>query len=271
MFCSSPCLPGFCPPGGDDPSHNDFWDPSDPSPPPGPSPSSNPNPAGSGSDVCQPEVKTDTGLCSNGNFPIWDPVSMSVRCDLSGDEADAQKTECQKEIDDNLEDSKENANRSSQCCSNAAAAVVASLGGDIKPQSSGSCPVPRNYRKNPPADGIAHATFTCDYARWPNICANARSAILIRGKPDILTYSAGGSVHANELWYHSKVRNNIYGCQVEEYPFASGDPIRVPNPRPNPRARNWRRWDEERVLRLIPERENGDHGIALGAFSHWPQ
>lgn len=272
VFCNAPCLPGFCPPGGGDPSHNDFLDPSDPNPPPGPPPGSNPSPAGSGSDICQPDVKTDTGLCSNGNVPIWDPASKTVRCDLSGAAADSQKTECQRDVDENLEDSKDHAEQSSQCCANAAAAAVDRLAeGNASIQAAPSCPVAPNYRQNPPADGIAHKTFTCDYSRWPNVCANARSAIMVRGKPSILTYSAGGGVHANELWYHSKVRSNTFGwtldgCDVEEYPFASGDPIRDPNPRPNAGARNWRRWDDERVLRLIPATENREHGNALADF-----
>jgi hypothetical protein len=273
LFCNAPCLPGLCPPGGGDPSHNDFRDPSDPNPPPGPPPGSNPKPAGGGSDVCQPSVKTDTGMCSNGNFPVWDPSSMSVRCDLSGADADARKTECQKEVDKDLEKSKENADQSSECCSKpkVSMADLADLAGSLKLQAAGnSCPVPQNFRQNPPSNGIAHATFTCDFNKWPNVCANARSAILKRGKTAILTYSAGGGVHANELWYHSKVRSNTYGwtldgCDVEEYPFASGDPIRNPNPRPG-NAKNWRRWDQERVLRLIPAGENREHGNALAEF-----
>lgn len=267
LFCHGPCLPGSCPPGGGNPEFNDFWDPADPNPPPGPPPGSNPDPPGGGGDICQPEVKTETGLCSNGNTPVWDPVSMTVRCDLPSEQAEDQKTECQREIDADLEKAQDDAGRSSQCCANPAAGLQSA--NNIK-QRAPQCPVPPNFPQNPPANGVAHSTFTCSFNRWPNVCANARSAILKRGKPAVLTYDPNDNHHKNALWYNGKSIEATYGwalegCEVEEYPFASGDPIRNPNGA-NQRAKLW---SEERVLRLIPGGpggENGDHGTTLAAF-----
>lgn len=271
LFCHDPCPPGSCPPGGGNPEFNDFWDPADPNPPPGPPPGTNPDPPGGGSDICQPEVKTETGLCSNGNPPVWDPVSMTVRCDLSSEQAEDKKTACQKEIDADLEKAEEDAGLSSQCCANAARGLQGALAGSSSiEQRAPQCPKPPNFPKNPPANGVAHSTFTCSFDRWPNVCANARSAILKRGKPAVLTYDPSDNHHKNALWYNGKAIEAtsgwaLEGCEVEEYPFASGDPVRDPNGG-NQKAK---RWGEERVLRLIPGGpggENGDHGNALAAF-----
>ncbi len=169
-------------------------------------------------------------------------------------------TGCQKEIDKNLEESQEQAGQSSGCCSNS---VKLRDGGLLRRQGN-TCPINHDYRNNPPPNGADHhGVFTCDYGKWPNVCANARSAILKRGKTQLLTYVAGGDgLHANRPWYHQKFRSSTYGwtlngCQVEEYPFANGDPLRNPNDR---------KWNEQRVLRLIPADENENHGQALASF-----
>ena len=47
------------------------------------------------------------------------------------------------------------------------------------------------------------------------------------------------------------------GCQIEEYPWGSGNPNRHVNNKI---------WNEQAVLRLIPEAENTDHGNALSQF-----
>lgn len=189
---------------------------------------------------------------------------MTVRCDLSPDQAEDQKTDCQRKIDADLDTAEEDANQSSQCCANSVAGFQSAS--RIKHRAA-TCPALPNFPQNPPADGIAHSTFTCSYNQWPNVCANARSAIEIRGKTAVLTYQPTDNNHKNGLWYNGKNTDATWGwalegCEVEEYPFASGDPIRNPNGN-NPNAK---RWDEERVLRLIPKAENGDHGNALADF-----
>ncbi|KAH7123358.1 hypothetical protein B0J13DRAFT_152964 [Dactylonectria estremocensis] len=267
IFCYTPCVPGVCPPGSLGGGDSDFWDPSDPNHPPGPPPGppGGPPPAGGSGDACQPDVKMDTGLCSNGNYPIFDPVNMAVRCDIPADEIGDVMTECQREIDENLEQSKDDVGESDTCCAVAKSNVLDTVGLQIAAAAKAkSCPKNPDFRKNlPPKGKDCHSTFTCDFNLWPNVCANARSAIKKRGKTSLLTYSkAGGNQkHVNAPWYHQKYRSPrkigqglaLRGCDVEEYPFANGDPIRDPD---------TEMWDEQRVLRLIPNKENTKHGNA---------
>lgn len=262
-FCGGPCL--FCPPNGEWPSP-DFVDPGDPDPPPFPPPPDDP-PPGSEGDICQPDVKTDVGLCPNGNLPIFDPVSMQVRCDISPDAAQSYMTGCQAALDEDLESAKAEAELSSECCP----ADVRSKLGLPKNVKVPACPAP-----NQPA--LPLTTFTCDFNKWPNVCANARSAILSRGKPETLTYAGNSRLHLTKPWYEGKWQSGsnpgknknpdlntvekfngwgLVDCQVEEYPWGSGNPNR------NPKNVIW---DDQSVLRLIPGDENRDHGKALSNF-----
>lgn len=49
----------------------------------------------------------------------------------------------------------------------------------------------------------------------------------------------------------------LTACQVEEYPWGSGNSNRKPDNS---------KWDEQSVLRLIPTDENQSHGGTLGQF-----
>ncbi|KAK6067276.1 Killer toxin subunits alpha/beta 6 [Seiridium cupressi] len=191
IFCGGPCL--SCRPNGDSRSP-DFVDPSDPDPPPFPPPTGDP-PPGAGDEVCQPDVKTDSGLCPNGNVPIFDPVSMQVRCDFSADEAQSYMTSCQAALDEDYEDSKAEVELSSKCCS---AGVRREFGLSVNGRASNPvCPAP-----NPPP--LPLATFTCDFDKWPNVCANTRSAISSRGKTNTLTFVKGFTLYATRPWFLGK-------------------------------------------------------------------
>lgn len=54
-----------------------------------------------------------------------------------------------------------------------------------------------------PQDGCQH-TYTCDGSRFPNICANAQSAIQVRGKPRILTKIAKSGNQNTRGWHNDK-------------------------------------------------------------------
>ncbi|POS71414.1 alpha-1,3-glucanase [Diaporthe helianthi] len=232
-------------------------------------------------DPCQPDVVTSTGLCSNGNYPIWNPVTSSVSCEYSAEHAPRVMTSCQAEIDKDLANSVDLAGQSSKCCPLAKRSVLdifSVLGNRQGPKNCGPDP---DYPNNPPAGGKNyHEVFECDYDKWPNACANAQSAIVSRGKSPIMTYSGpGGRIGAmkevTKPWYFGKWESGpspqkdkqgkplktygwgLTGCQVEEYPWGAGAPNRNPN---------IKKWDEQSVLRLIPQTENGDHGNALKAF-----
>lgn len=249
--CVGPVCPKPHPPGTEGGGHDD--------------PSEN-NP-------CQADVNTATGLCLNGNYPVWDPVADIVSCDFSAAEAPEYMTACQEEIDEDIADSKDDAQDSHDCC-------PAKRMGGVSPleshASGAACPVNPDFPNNkPPVNKPYHSVFTCDYKLWPNVCANAKSAIERRGKSPLMTYAGpGGNLHVTNPWYGSKAgagsapkaRNpkpdkflgwGLAGCQVEEYPWGSGNPNRQPN---------MKVWDEQSVLRLIPRAENGDHGNALSNF-----
>lgn len=236
-----------------------------------------------GNDPCQPDVVTTTGLCSNGNYPIWDPVTSSVSCDYSAEEAPDVMTSCQADIDKDLGSSIDLVGQSATCCP-----VAKRSGFDIfglvgkRQGSTKNCGPDPDYPNNPPTGGKNHhEVFECDYDKWPNVCANAQSAIVSRGKSPILTYAGpnartGAMKKITNPWYAGKWESGsdperdentgkpiktpgwgLTGCQVEEYPWGSGAPNRNPD---------LKKWDEQSVLRLIPRTENGDHGAALKAF-----
>ncbi|KAI9148439.1 hypothetical protein HJFPF1_12271 [Paramyrothecium foliicola] len=246
IFCSAPCFPLFCPPDGG--GGSDFNDPGDPNPPPLP-PRPGPQPGDTeGPDPCK--VKQNIGRCENGNMPVWDSASGGIRYDLPDKEAEDNKSGCQKDIENNPDKAKETLENAKACCSSRSA-------GDLF-AAAPACP-----------NGRYHSVFTCDHSLWPNVCANARSAIEMRGKPSILTYvtATGKKGHNHETgpWSSGKHWGSmasgkgwaLRNCEIEEYPFASSDPNRKPNNKI---------WSQQRVLRLIPQDENKAHGSALGAF-----
>ncbi|KAH8421671.1 Glycoside hydrolase [Colletotrichum scovillei] len=226
-----------------------------------------------GNQVCQKDVITTTGTCHNGNYPVFDPLSFTVSCDHAADEAPDYMTECQKNLDKDLDQSVLDALKSHTCC------PAAKRQSPLERRQA-ACGVDPDYPNNPPSNGLYHSVFTCDYSRWPNVCANAQSAIVSRNKSPIMTYAGtnarvGAMEKITEPWYRSKWESGpgmysptnpksapnakgegwgLFGCQVEEYPWGSGNPNRSPN---------LKRWDEQSVLRLIPTTENGDHGNFL--------
>lgn len=253
VFCDHPCLQ--CPPDGSSGGDSDSFDPNDPNPPPFPPTPEDAPPDGT-EKPCQPDVKTETGLCPNGNMPIFNPITLQVECDIADADASAFMSSCQKAIDEDLADSVAHAELSSQCC----AANKRELAGR---QAGPACPNPPG--NNPPP---AQPTFTCDFNLWPNVCANARSAISSRGKPSVLTYRQGSDLHVTGPWYNGKWQAGgqptqhfdgwgLIDCEVEEYPWGSGNPLRSPN---------LRIWNQQAVLRLIPRQENGDHAQELRQF-----
>ncbi|CAJ2505830.1 Uu.00g132240.m01.CDS01 [Anthostomella pinea] len=156
VFCNKPCL--FCPPGppGGPSSDSGFIDPDDPNPPPFPEDDDpEDDQPEEESEPCQPDVDTQTGLCANGNTPIFNPVTRE--------------------------------------------------GSDL------------------------HITQPWYKGKW----------------------QPWGQPQTNfEGW-------GLIDCEVEEYPFGSGNPNRGPD---------LRVWDQQSVLRLIPREENGAHASALKAF-----
>lgn len=207
-----------------------------------------------GNQACQKDVVTTTGTCSNGNFPVWDPLTFSVSCDYTAEAADDVMTECQQDINENLAQSILEAGQSHYCCPVARPKSIID-----RRQAAAACPVDPDYPNNPPKNGQYHSIFTCDYSKWPNVCANAQSAIVSRNKSPIMTYAGPGArigpmKDITKPWYANKGGGGpglyryspdpkkysnfltnpgdgwgLNGCEVEEYPWGSGNPNRSPD------------------------------------------
>lgn len=195
IFCSGPC--GLFCPGVDGGGGNGFDDPKDPDRP-RPTPI---DPTDPKKDPCNPEFDSSSGKCPTGNTPIWDPSTLSVRCDVPDSMVDSTKSSCQQYIEDNFSDSEQEIEDAQQCCKNPG-------GGSLfaRQNPAPACPEPgqRYFETTPPENGQCHATFTCDFNKWPNVCANARSAIVKRGMTSILTYLGRRDVEVTHLWYNGK-------------------------------------------------------------------
>jgi len=160
-----------------------------------------PDPNGS-PDAC--DLDLSIARCSNGNYPVWDPSSSQVRCDVLDEDISLHMTECQQEIDDDQSDQLSQLEDDRSCCP-----TTQNLVSRIRRffKRAASCPIPvmnPDYPNNKPANGICHSTFTCDAARWPNVCANARSAVSERGKTAVLTFTAGIDRHDTRPYYMGK-------------------------------------------------------------------
>ncbi|KAL2284687.1 hypothetical protein FJTKL_08773 [Diaporthe vaccinii] len=172
-------------------------------------------------------------------------------------------TSCQADIDKDLGSSIDLVGQSATCCP-----VAKRSGFDIfglvgkRQGSTKNCGPDPDYPNNPPTGGKNHhEVFECDYDKWPNVCGNAQSAIVSRGKSPILTYAGpnartGAMKKITNPWYASKWESGsdpeidkttqkpiktpgwgLTGCRVEEYPWGSGAPNRNPD---------LKKWDEHK-------------------------
>lgn len=230
-------------------------------------------------DECDPNLDDTVGFCDNGNFPLYNPYTKKVECDTSLQEVQddpsllsacqAMTMEDPESVSQTIEDAK-------ACCqSNKKRSWV-----DKLLRRSGSCPAPAPDPTDPgPADTCV-ATFTCAATTindegtampaWPNICANAKSAIDTgRFSNTMVKVARQGQ---SSTWWLGKYRSldgkkeekiqlgesppeigwKLSACNVEEYPFGSGSG----------------NWDNSKIkaLRLVPEDENERHGKALKEF-----
>ncbi|SCN74636.1 uncharacterized protein FFNC_11530 [Fusarium fujikuroi] len=227
-------------------------------PPPRPRPSGSP-PSDPGDDPCDFDMKS--GMCDNGNYPVYDPGSNTISCDVPSDQLGSKVSQCQSHIDSKLDAVKDYLQGERSCCpASSKAKRQESLGlfSSLINRSSGSfgfrlgkragdyCPAKNEDPRNPPT-GKCYATYTCPDKLYPNVCGNAKSAINIRGATSILTHQTGSKLHDTSPWYKGRWKATsgrpqggwkLDKCQVEEYPFGSGNPDR--------------KASGNSVLRLIP-------------------
>jgi hypothetical protein len=195
---------GQCPTESGPPPVNDE-DPPDPEPStvPGTDPEDDP---------C--EWETSTGMCDNGNYPIFDPNSGTISCDVPSDQVASQISQCQQNIDNNLDAVQSYVENEQSCCPTLSKAKrqasggmlssllhrgLNSLGLSLDKRDEDYCPSPNQNPKQPPA-GQCYATYTCPHGPYPNVCGNAKSAISIRGATSILTHVTSSDLHDTEPW-----------------------------------------------------------------------
>ncbi|KAF4943413.1 hypothetical protein FGADI_13440, partial [Fusarium gaditjirri] len=227
-------------------------------PPPRPRPSRSP-PSDAGDDPCEFDMKS--GLCDNGNYPIYDPSSNTISCDVPIGQLSPRVSQCQSHIDSKLDAVKDYLQGERSCCLASSKAkrqqsfgLFSSLinrgsgfsGFGLGKRAGDYCPAKNEDPRSPPA-GKCYATYTCPDKLYPNVCGNAKSAINIRGATSILTHQTGSKLHDTSPWYKGRWKATsgrsqggwkLDKCQVEEYPFGSGNPDR--------------KASGNSVLRLIP-------------------
>lgn len=162
--------------------------------------------------ACQPSLDSSIGLCSNSNYPIWNPGSNSVNCDTPTDQITDVISGCQQAVK-NDQGSLDILEEAPSCCEAPAGMIRRTLQ-RYKRGTKRACPADPDYVNNPVPPGSCHSTYTCSYSKFRNVCANAKSAISSRGKPSILTYLADAKdLHATSPWYQGKFNLGGGGAQ----------------------------------------------------------
>lgn len=54
-----------------------------------------------GDSPCEPDLSPAVGRCPNGNFPLYNPYSNTIDCDVGDDDVDKYISGCQRQADDN--------------------------------------------------------------------------------------------------------------------------------------------------------------------------
>ena len=204
-----PCQAGACPDGTSDGEGEDDPD-----------------------DQCESDLSTQTGMCSNGNFPLYDPVSNQISCDVPEDEVPFYMSGCQEDADDNLEYSIDEIECEDENCPAASKRslderfVFADNVTYVVKRQQPPTKRPRTCPPTPPQNPIpgqlmpgrqgCDVVFECNTDLWPNVCNNAASAqanngALPRAKPTALTYMGPGARqdYVTQQWWrtHSKKGN----------------------------------------------------------------
>lgn len=168
-----------------------------------------------GDDCCNPDLSSDTGSCSNGNFPIFDIATGTINCDGSEEDInllggpDATLSACQNDADADPDDTDSAIEEAVGCCPASTAKRLFRndlFGRQASGGQTSTCPSQPSmpfYEANPPQNGICHSTYTCDFAKWPNVCGNAASAIFARSRTSVLTYVPGSSLHVSDKFQYS--------------------------------------------------------------------
>lgn len=135
----------------------------------------------------QRNTNASTGLCDNGNFPLYDPGTGGINCDYTAEEAQSKITVCQSDAMNNPDDTQATIDQAKTCCDAPSGKrdIWNNILGLFRRASTPAC-TPAKQPPAPDPQPVVMPTYTCP-ARFPNVCANARSAIETRGRSSILT------------------------------------------------------------------------------------
>ncbi|KAK4933035.1 Glucan endo-1,3-alpha-glucosidase agn1 [Elasticomyces elasticus] len=264
LSACSPCWL-FC----DGPPGLDGVAPVPPPPPPSPGPPptgtedqdpKNSNPQDEG-DRCDPNLSDEQGLCDNGNFPLYNPGTGKIDCSYSPADAQSKISACQAEAMDDQDRTLQIINQAKTCCAPARKRSILERTLQLFRRADACMPTEPEPIEDESSPDIPMRTYTCP-SKFPNVCANARSAISARGESETMTRQEK-SHHYTGPWYLNKKSSQtvegknenlaiagwgLEGCNVEEYPFGTGNP------------------STEAVIRLIPIAENAAHGEDFQTF-----
>lgn len=208
---------------------------------------------------------SQTGLCDNGNFPLYNPGTGKIDCSFSPADALPMISACQADAMNNPDQTQQIINQAKTCCSSPTRKRNLWERTLNLFRRAGACTPsePEAHDAAPPP----MPTYTCPL-EFPNVCANAKSAIETGGRSVTMTRKSGKTRYNGGWWNNKKDQQShsdpdrpkkfninvpipgwgLQGCNVEEYPFASGNP------------------STSAVLRLVPMAENKAHGAHLDAF-----
>lgn len=154
--------------------------------------------------VCN--IDTTLGLCLDGTYPVYNVGAGTIEC-TPIDEVGTKISDCQRDIDAEAAATQKWIEHEKSCCDSDGSNTKRDVGGgsllsalkqglrllgftEEKRDNIGDgsyCYAPGKDPRNPGTD-ICYATYTCPDFRWPNICANAKSGIDIRGNTAVLTF-----------------------------------------------------------------------------------
>ncbi|KAF3919916.1 hypothetical protein AA313_de0200320 [Arthrobotrys entomopaga] len=260
-----------------------------------------PGKCNSAGDCCDPEVDPSFGLCPNGNYPLYNWHKGTVDCNLSLQDALPKRGTCQKMIDDDPNKAKQEVEQAKSCSNpppEEDPKKDPSCGKSLSKRHENDQGLPENNscewraKAGFPWPGAGcDATYTCNGARshYPNICANAWSAIDKRGFTSILTRTIkrivrtdiknppGGSSNDPQNTHETKALFNnrqqlpsaaqaTSGWKILGWDTKKNQPDTEPacNVEEYPFA--WANSKDGRVLRLVEAAENAAQGHDMGNF-----
>ncbi|KAF9771209.1 hypothetical protein IL306_011162 [Fusarium sp. DS 682] len=148
-------------------------------PPPHPRPSG--TPPDTEADPC--EFNTRSGMCDNGNYPVYGTGSNTITCDVPSDQLGSKVSYCQQKFDSKIDAVKDDSKGEKSCCPASSKAKRQDSGGSLPSlitrgldslgvrlgrRGAEFCPAKNEDPKNPGKDKC-YATYICPHKLFPNV------------------------------------------------------------------------------------------------------